>query len=63
MVMHLINLNDVPTDQKCVYCGNTFEMMIESPVVTVHGYGQEILLHRSCVVAFSARILNEFEKL
>lgn len=59
-------LTGLPTDVLpiCVYCDKT--VLDGDPVYLWTETKQTrsaLPLHRSCVVAFSARILNEFEKL
>lgn len=59
MSLHEVKIEDVKTDTKCIYCGK----LILAQAVSIHGFCQEILVHRNCVVAFATRILNEFDKL
>lgn len=64
MVIHTINSENLTNEgQRCIYCGNEFSDLIESDVISIHGFGNEVLVHRNCVIAFAARIQNEFEKL
>jgi hypothetical protein len=58
-------------DIDCVFCGYCQERFccplthpeLVFPVIEITQTGENIYLHKNCVVAFAARIVNEFEKL